>query len=488
MSGPKIDYAELERIRQAELERQRQERLRRIQEETDKLNKEIGKAKKYIEDINRHLIQVIAEVQNKEEMKVAVSDLKELKSSCISMINKNLAIAVPIEPSDISAYSSRLAKEAQAIAAHYENAKKPYEERITEYSKQLKIMDNINSLSGGFSARVQKLKDISGSIDFEFNLENDNEIKTEQKIEQTTAEKATQIFEEIEKMVNLESIQDVEMELLFTVANKIHKAAFETKTSFDAAAIEFSIAKTKITKNMVVFDSLYQDYYAQYIAYMELLKKSGNVGTDIKPEEKYLFSSISDLDNEIKIIEKEAKELHEKNYIREQINEVMTLLGYNMAEEIVIDINQKGNNYIYKDNSAQSAIHVHVSDKKQIMMEVVGVGESTAKTDNDVVDAIVTHSAELSDLEREKCFHEQRRFCDIHPKIVEELKKRGVVLDKKVRKAPDLKYSKKITPLTIGDDTAPVISEIGEHKKIEERAKERRRKDNKKAKLHAIKI
>jgi hypothetical protein len=160
----------------------------------------------------------------------------------------------------------------------------------------------------------------------------------------------------------------------------------------------------------------------------------------------------------------------------------MKSFGYNTSEEIILDVNQTGSHYICENESGQSAIHVHISDKKQIMMEIVGVGESAAVSNDGSVNGIITASSDLSDNERDTLLVEQGGFCELHPKIVDELRKRDLILNVKSRKSPDRKYCKKITPVTAGQDTVISQSEL-----INEHATERRRAKGMKAKLREIK-
>ena len=75
MSGPKIDYAELERQRKAELERQRQERLRRIREATDKLNREISRTEVQLDYVNKHLLSETQDIENAPGMTLIIKRL-----------------------------------------------------------------------------------------------------------------------------------------------------------------------------------------------------------------------------------------------------------------------------------------------------------------------------------------------------------------------------------------------------------------------------
>jgi len=477
VSGPKIDQAELERRRKAELERARQERLRKIREETDKLNTEISKTKTQIDYINRHLSSLVRNAENAQEMAFVIPRLYELKAVCKARLTKALEINVPADPDAIFECTHKLADITESVMENYFNDAKPLEDRISDYNKQLEIQNTAASIFKDFPAEVEKISNIE---DFDFTVRMDN--VTHSNIESTVKERAAQILSEIEDLLNTESIQESDMKNLLAIANNIYRTAFETNSSFGAAAIEYSVKKAVVVKNIAIFDDIYQDYYAKYVDYLHLINKNSTTPISITPKEKYYFVTIEELQAETEKLDRESKIVAERNYIRKQIDEVMIEFGYNLSEEVVLDVNQLGSHYICEKKSGQSAIHMHISDKKQIMMEIVGIGESAAVSTNNSVNGTITASSDLSDSERNNLLLEQGGFCEIHPKIVDELRKRDVILSVKSRKSPDLKYCKKITSVTAGKDTIISQSEL-----INEHAAERRHSKGLKAKLREIK-
>jgi len=476
VSGPKIDQAELERQRKAELERIRQEKLRKIREETDKLNTEIFKTKAQIDQIDKHLLSLVRNVEYSEEMALIVPKLKELKTVFKAQLAKALEINVPAEPDAILACTHKLADTSKNIVESYFYEVKPLEERIRGYNKQLEIQDTVASIFKNLSAEKEEIKNIE---DFNFVV---NMVAHSDTIEISVKEKATQILSDIEELVNSESIQEIDMKNLLSIANNIYRTAYETNASFEAATIEYNVVKPNIVKNIAIFDDIYQDYYAEYVVYVDLINKNRIKPISIMPKEKYNFATIEELQEETALLVQESKIASERNYIREQIDDVMKLFGYNVSEEIILHTNQTGNHYICENKSGQSAIHVHISDKKQIMMEIVGIGESAGVSANSSVNSTITSSSELSAGERDNLLHEQGGFCQIHPQIVEELGKRGVILNAKSRKPPDLKYCKKITSLNAGKNPFVSQSEL-----INERASERKRTKGMKAKMREMK-
>jgi len=484
VSGPKVDHAELERQRRAELERQRQERLHSIRKETERLNRELLKAKMQVGQIDRHLTQLVAYTQNNDVMASVVTALNALRKKHKDMLTMAINIDIPTEPNDISACCNRLIHETSRLLSLYNNDIVPYEERVTDYRKQMALLDDVASVSEQFSARAEKIKDLSRIVDLDFSikLENNSRLKTEQSNEH----RAIQIFEEIEELINSESIQDHEIESLLSIAGDIHRAAFMTKSTFDAATVEYSIVRANVLRNISIFDDTYQEYFAQYIEYANTLNISRSKSAYTKPVEKYRFGSLEDLESEISFISEAAMKANERNYMAAQINEVMEQFGFNVSEELIIDSTQVGSHTMCKNISDRTAIHMHISEDKRVMMEVVGLGAGKSRASEPSINAAVTLSSELSNSERDRLVGEQVRFCDMHPMIVAALRERGVILNKHSRREPDIKYSKVIGSAEF--DIGAVIESASRLTKRIESESLKRRRTTMKEKLMVVKV
>ena len=481
MSGPKIDLIELERQRKAELERQRQERLRKIREETEKLNTEIYKTKAQIEYINKHLVSITHNIGDADEMALTIQKLHTLKNSFKNQLVKALEIDVPTEPGDIATCFQKLARETDIIVANYHVEVKSLEDLMVEFNNHLEIQKKFVSISQELSTEIEKMGNIE-DLDLSVLLEN----LACSNLEFSVEERATQILSEIDGFVNSESIQESDMKVLLAIANNIFKTAFETKNSFEAAAIEYNTIKSTVIKNMAIFDDIYQDYYAGYVDYLKSI--NSHIATPVKiiPKRKYRFGSIDELQNEITLLVQKSKIALERNYIREQIDEVMQLFEYNMLTEIILNSNQSGNHYVCENKTGNAAIHIHLSDKKQIMMEIVGIGKSARHTNAESITSVMKPTSDLESSERDALLGEQGSFCMLHPKITEELGKRGLIMQMKARKTPDVKYCNKIVHFT-GSDTTVMDELINDEYEYNEHATKRGRKKKEKQ-LRALKI
>jgi hypothetical protein len=183
------------------------------------------------------------------------------------------------------------------------------------------------------------------------------------------------------------------------------------------------------------------------VAYLECLNEYAEPPVTDKPIEKYQFASIDELQDVISQIARDAKKLSEQNFIRKQIGEVMSQFGYNLSQEIVFGTSQTSKSYLCQSETKQNAIHVSISGEIRMMIEIVGLGKSKESAESSPANGVFNSPSELDEDKKASLFNEQVAFCDLHPKIIEELSKRGVILNAESRKAPDLRYCREFIPL-----------------------------------------
>lgn len=139
------------------------------------------------------------------------------------------------------------------------------------------------------------------------------------------------------------------------------------------------------------------------------------------------FATTKEITEALKAVRCAAEANMSKEYIKRQIDDVMSKHGYNVvSSELLQETNDSGQ-VLYGIND-DTAINVFVSNDNQVTMRVVGVG----------------FDSEISDRENEKLFQEQCAFCTMHPQITAELAMRGVLLQTKKHMPPDRKFNKKI--------------------------------------------
>lgn len=205
-----------------------------------------------------------------------------------------------------------------------------------------------------------------------------------------------QILELEREVLDLDIKKKLILEKKVSIKNELKKIEFENKK----------------------VEALYEDY----------LKEAYSIDySNIKPIKD--FSSNEEIKNETEILRKKAQSFSEKNYIREQVDEVISKYGYNMISPEYIEKSNKKNRLLYQvDNS--TGIEVFMSDTEQQMFtfKVVGIG----------------FDEELNEKESDRLYEEQCNFCSMYPELINELKTRGIIFEKVNYNEPDRKYNTKI--------------------------------------------
>ena len=205
-----------------------------------------------------------------------------------------------------------------------------------------------------------------------------------------------QILELEREVLDLDIKKKLILEKKVSIKNELKKIEFENKK----------------------VEALYEDY----------LKEAYSIDySNIKPIKD--FSSNEEIKNETEILRKKAQSFSEKNYIREQVDEVISKYGYNMISPEYIEKSNKKNRLLYQvDNS--TGIEVFMSDTEQQMFtfKVVGIG----------------FDEELNEKESDRLYEEQCNFCSMYPELINELRTRGIIFEKVNYNEPDRKYNTKI--------------------------------------------
>ena len=180
--------------------------------------------------------------------------------------------------------------------------------------------------------------------------------------------------------------------------------------------IESSLKMIKL--NAKEIGSLYDDYLKEvyFLNY-----------SDIKSIKN--FASKEEIRNEIEILKKKVENISVKNYIKEQLDDVMIKHGYNMIDSEYIERVKTENRLLYKVNDS-TGIDVFMSDtqEKMLTLKIVGIG----------------FDEEMSEKESDKLYEEQCNFCSMFPELVEELRVRGVIFKEVRYNEPDKKHNTKI--------------------------------------------
>lgn len=429
MSGPKIDQAELERRKREEIERARLERLRRIREQTDLFCAEKNEIESLIRNIKSECENVIKNVSNIPELAYPVSKIVEQRDYILEELSKLTHQTIGTEPEEISSQIETMRKTKQFLKERFDKETEKEYKRIEEYLHD----QGISKKLVGFSLNAQDIVTDKASLDtISFGSNN------------PAVEKKSKTNSEM-YIAHLHSI--LQSEYLFSSdRDKVQSLLkdYEERKSMEEKEIldkECAVFLDHIRHKMCSFSELYQEYLAEYVAYREI------ANSNLPEKTKDKFASLKAIQEEISCLQEAAKLEKEQQYIREQIDEVMRLFGYRTSESLVFDSRQKGQHFICEEEDGDSAIHIHISESNQIMMETVDVEDQYSDAPP-YINAQLNGYQSLDPGEVKKLLEKQGKFCDMHPKMVEELRKRGVRLQKKNYNKPSIDNCKKIVRQT----------------------------------------
>jgi hypothetical protein len=140
------------------------------------------------------------------------------------------------------------------------------------------------------------------------------------------------------------------------------------------------------------------------------------------------FSSKEELEKEIESLKIKNQEITKRDYIQEQLDEVMRKHGYNVIDSADILKDRKENEILYGVNDS-TGINVFMSDDSSLVtMKVIGIG----------------FDEEITERESDRLYAEQCNFCSMHPELVDELRTRGIIFEEKKYNKPDKRYNSKI--------------------------------------------
>jgi len=207
------------------------------------------------------------------------------------------------------------------------------------------------------------------------------------------------------------------------------------KAASDAAVYQYKALKGSVKKNIRIFNELYAQYCALFTEWRGISKDKTHPPANILSKDK--FDSVFNLENEIRLLENNIRTEVKRAYIREQIDEVMKRFGYNVSESIVLRGTTKGQSYLFESDS--KAVHLFMSDTNRIMFEPVGL-ENLEENGHAGYDGMAVEN--ISESDRAAIYEDQKDFCELHPKMIKELEKRGVLMGSTKIKEADIKTAK----------------------------------------------
>ena len=450
MSGPKVSQVNLDIQRRAELQRERERKSKIIFEIknkvrilndfnvktidsniSDKLTKKLELLKeKFYKNLNNisnkaNISKSFAELEviNRDSEKI----LREFKEDYESIF-KNIETTI----NKISKFESQ--EDRDSIISLIDKISVEKKEGAKSISIDIKkIVDKIFKTDSQSTENIKKseLKEIKiekENTDKVFNFSIFSE-KEDKKNENTFSTKdieiiTKEIFEKLyDFLENNECTVDYRQQVLDMETRLLELEKKDTDLDVKKELLlerkEITESSLKMIKlNLKEIESLYEDYLEQVYS----LNYS-----DIKLIRD--FASKEEIKNEIETLKKKVENISIKNYIKEQLDNVMMKHGYNMIDSEYIERVKTDNRLLYKVNDS-TGIDVFMSDAQEEMMtlKIVGIG----------------FDEEMTERESDELYEEQCNFCSMFPELVQELRVRGVIFKEVKYNEADKKHNTKI--------------------------------------------
>lgn len=170
----------------------------------------------------------------------------------------------------------------------------------------------------------------------------------------------------------------------------------------------------------------YLQLQTTYLSLLELVRVPARSDLlDVEPPVSIEF--LSSLEDEMEEIQKIWSRQNEEEYISQQVNEVMSSLGYEYIASDVMQTPKRSVLHTMYAFGEQEAVNVFVSDQGSVMFEVTGISEG---------------KREMTSLERLRIKEAMELFCDRYEEIKPSLAARGIQVHMETRKPADEKYAR----------------------------------------------
>ncbi len=424
MSGPKIDFADIERIQRERLQRERLQKIALIKKATENYFNELDKIENIIHNIRYDNKELIDKYLTEKETRYVIDTILSLKRYYTGLLRGLKSDKLPEDPESINEATAELIKKIEIICNNYKQETECYFKRIMDYDLKAEQIKSLKSFS-------VEIRNKSGGYNIENIVFNYKQTSENEKLFDT----AREITDEILIYLNCEFILEKDREVLYNYLYGIINALKDDSISNLKTKIsEYSVIRKEIENKIVNLKEAYNEYASEFVSFGK------NKSQILNP---YQFGSIEELEEETERIKRLARYEMEQNFIKEQLDEVMKSFGYGLCESIVLDECHKGKHYLCNHENSDNAIHVYISESNTIMLETVESIDEETETPS-VINAEIIASDKLDDNALDKALERQGQFCKMHPEIVKELEKRGVILSEKNHKAPDKRHAKKV--------------------------------------------
>ena len=395
MSGPKHSYFDIEEMRKAQLERERQEKITAV------AALELAKIKivNICVEMERHANSAI-KTANKagdylcDEIKQIVTLAKE-KTAKYDLRPKESTEEIKKQTIEVNSAIKRIQTEDQVLLTNKINS-------LTELTKRHEDNEKLSA----FGERLKHTK----KANHEFNM---------------PTRKSTPKDEKpiVDATVLIEKISDFMAGCLDIYKNSAQKTMDEVK-AIDKSDKHNEYSRLNDSFHAILFeaDSANREYM-EYRAYCQILK--------LPPKEINQFSDARAVSAEKKLLMASCKEINEREYIINGVNDAMTNLGYNIISSEYVS---KRHDSLYEFTD-DAGIEVFISEDGTMIMQLVAMGDDK----------------DLSAKESQNLVNEMANFCERYPEIKNALKAKGIILKQERLLPPDAGFARKVN---IGRSTA----------------------------------
>ncbi len=415
-------------------------------------------------------------------------DLSHYTSACDSIIKQLEELRDTDISSDatmIGQAANRIEEITKSLLEEYQKLEKEQEEAVAEYRKRAQATEKENKQYRSF--RTAKGQELYTS--FTLAVE---EIEGDISVSEETKNELVAVMEEASDLLGTFGLTVNDIKRLYGLKDEFLKAMQSDEAGAQRTIKYYRSIREEIDQHTQEYERLYGEYLLYYVAFIEALNNDiapEDVKYDFVPKDRGFFPNAEAIEEEIDDLKKITIRRVCASYTAKTITEVMRDFGYDTERDIVLIEDENIEDKVFSSGDGTGAVHVRISreegGEQTIMMETVKI-ESGEKTDDRKTTATAVRHTRLSEEEIEEGYEAQVQFCKMHPRIVEELAKRGILFKNEIAHCrPDRKYSKKII---VYDASGLTSSELEAEQTKISGTSIRRRNAAKKAKAAAKKI
>ena len=416
MSGPKLSAAEIEAQRRAQLEREREERLRRLREAQNRYNT----SKANVAGLRRQLSELLSD-NIAGIMAVSTAGAETLTITIDRILARMAMNPVENSASEEAWIDSAIQSQKRALKLLEEGkiAIEQEAKRVGAYNVRALAAEQHAAVSNAIENVVREDAQVQKSIEFS----PIPQPGLEHHLRSCLSELHELLQQKQAPMLKTAAILVGEIEDILTRL----KHGKEMDVERDARGI--------INREQDLIDEIEEcrGLYGEYCAVAAIV--------NVAPLDLTDFSGMEMLEQEIHDLRCRFQRKDEMDYIADQVNQVMLELGYEFVSSHLLQQESERDMSVYGADE-ETGVVVYTGENGEVMMQVVSLG----------------HTDDMSEEEIEESLDLQLSFCASHQDIVEELRKRGVILRQVNYQPPRREYAKKICTSELSSESRRTVT------------------------------